>query len=289
MTTIQTSVGPVQVGPAPRHYSQEDLAQMDQAEQQLRAAGMDFTTVENATKNANLIGDHFQANPHLLVTVESIIRFVNGNNTSFLWRSPAQQRFDRVVAVQGAERGEQIRHYLAKQNQLVNTGEELYDNAAELLEELHGRPVDSANILNAIGRISAPTSRFDTRTRRQLHFVPQPKKQHYGHHSASDDANRKPGQFVTDANKTVHQYKAEILASQAQPSQDGDSAATISTAAQREAESLQGAYHSETAMIQRVMVFRPGTTETDWVKTLSARKNMQAVLTRQRETQLMRR
>jgi len=283
MTTIQTSVGPVQVGPAPRQYSQEDLAQMDQAEQQLRAAGMDFTTAENATKNANLIGDYFQANPHLRVTVESIIHFVNGNNTSFLWRSPAQQRFDRVVAVQGAERGQQILGYLAKQTQLVNTGEELYDNAAELLEELHGRPIDSPNILNAIGRISAPTSRFDTRTRRQLHFVPQPKQEHYGRHSASDDPNRKPGQFITDANKTPAQYKAEILASQAQPSQDGDSAATISTAAQREAESLQGATHAETTQIRRVMVFKPGTTETDWPSTLNARKNLQAALNRRRE------
>jgi hypothetical protein len=272
---ISTIIGDVEVGLPPRQYSEADYQQLTDAETQLKAAGMDFTTVDGVTKNSNLVSDYLQANRNVPVTVSNIILFVNANNTSFVWRTPAQQQFDRVIATEGRDRAQQMLDYLAGQRQLVNSGEELHLNAAELLQELHGREINKDSIQQAIGRISAPTSRFDTRHRNQLHFNPNPRKVNPRQHQ-DDNPNRKTGQFIEGANKTPADYareREEALAKN-RPSHP-ESLAKIEARAKTEAESLRGNTHSQDTQLARVFVSKPNG-EIDWCATAAARKRMQA-------------
>jgi hypothetical protein len=199
-----------------RQYSLTDLAAFQQVEPLLRNAGMDVDH-EHAAANAKPITDYFEKNRNIAISVQTIVDFVNANPTLFKFRTPAQRRFDVVVANEGVERGQQMLDYLARQKQLVNSGDLLCENAAELLQELHGRAIDSQTVLAAIGRISAPSSKFDTRRRGQLHFV-QASTHKLSHAAQQDDPNRKFGQFLdpSTVNKTPADYLRERnLASQA--------------------------------------------------------------------------
>ena len=209
MTTINTIVGPIEVGIRPRQYSPNDLEAFQQVELLLRNAGMDVDH-EHASENAKPITDYFEKNRQIAISVQTIVDFVNANPTLFKFRTPAQRRFDAVVATEGSDRGQQILNYLAGQRTLVNSGDELYQNGAELLQELHGRPINSETVGHAIGRISAPSSRFDTRRRGQLHFASEPARK-LSQAAQQDDPNRKPGQLFSrsEVNKTHADYLRE--------------------------------------------------------------------------------
>lgn len=212
---INTIVGPVEIGVLPREYSQNDLEAFRQVESLLRNAGMDVDH-EYATANSKPITDYFEKNRQIAISVQSIVDFVNANPTLFKFRTPAQRRFDQAVATEGSERGQQMLEYLAGQRSLINTGDQLFENAAELLQELHARPINSESVLQAIGRISAPSSRFDTRRRGQLHFAQAPARK-LSPAAQQDDPDRKFGQFLDPS--TVNKTPADYLRERAQVSQ----------------------------------------------------------------------
>jgi hypothetical protein len=282
MNTISTILGPQEIGSAPRRYSQQDLAQLEQAEQQLTAAGMDFTATESAIKNSNLIGDYFEKNRNVAVTVATVIHFVNVNNKDFVWRTPAQREFDNAAATVGKDKAEQITNWLAKQGRpgtLANTGDQFFENAALLLTEIGaGRAVTPETIYQAEGRLNSKPGKT-------LSYVPMPRRAHYGRHTADDLPGRKPGQMfaASEVNKTRSQYHQETQAYQNSLNPQARDASVIESEARRAAESLRGNTHGETEMIQRVVVCKPGTSETDWEKTLGARRNLQSIINKNRQ------
>jgi hypothetical protein len=58
------------------------------------------------------------------------------------------------------------------------------------------------------------------------------------------------------------------------------SGASLPKPAKSDAEASRGRTHSETAMLQRILVMKEGTTEIDWPKTLNARRQMQLAFER---------
>jgi hypothetical protein len=158
---------------------------------------------------------------------------------------------------------------------LANTGDEFFHNATELLLELRGHDITPTAIQAAIGRIGAPSSRFDTRRRRPLHFV-QASMRQLSPAAQQDDPNRKPGQFIQGANKTPADYAREREAALAKnrPTQP-EPVRVIEARAKAEAESLRGNSHSQDAQLGRIFVNKPGG-GIDWPGTLAARKAMQA-------------
>src|SRR5258706_5678613 len=85
--------------------------------------------------------------------------------------------------------------WFEQQTFLVTEGEQGFQNAANILEELKGREVSKETIAAAIGRIEAPSSRYDTRVRRPLHYVQTQRQMSPA--AQADDPNRKPGEFIS--------------------------------------------------------------------------------------------
>ena len=268
--TMNTIVGPVQIGVPTREYSSTDLAAFQQVEPLLRNAGMDVDH-EYAVANAKPITDYFENNRNTAISVQSIVDFVYAKPKLFKIRTPAQRRFDAVVATEGVLRGQQMLDYLAGQRSLINSGDQLFENAAELLQELHGRPITPESVHAAIGRISAPTSRFDTRRRGQLHFAHGPARK-LSQAAQQDDPNRKHGVFI----EKFSNGPASLHHNHAHDTEDTPTTpATITGAAQSEALSIRGNTHSQTVMLQKIFVTKLGTTDVDWNATLEARRRMQ--------------
>jgi len=79
-----------------REFTQSEAQQIYEAEKGLRESGLDVDH-GHAEHNASLILQHFQQNPALSVTVQSIYAFVEKSKDQFVWLSQAQREFDRVA------------------------------------------------------------------------------------------------------------------------------------------------------------------------------------------------
>jgi hypothetical protein len=258
----------------PRQYTAADEQRFAEATERLKDSRMDFWTNEGLNKNTDLIWEFFQKNRNLPVTIENIYRAVEQRKTEFVWLSQVQVDYFKI-AVEDIAKATELEHWLATQGQpaaLVNSGDQAFENMALLLAELRGRSVTPETVHQAEGRISFKPGR-------KLHYVPLPRREHYGRHSADDDPNRKDGVFIrrADANKTPLDYareREEALAKNMATPQ-AEPATVIEARARAEAESLHGNTHSQDAQLGRMFVNRPGG-EIDWTATLAARKAMQA-------------
>jgi len=261
---------------ANRQYSQADEQQFAQAKQELLKNRWDFYTVEGDEHNRKLIDLFFQANRQLPVTVENVFKAVAARQSEFKSVTPAQAEYFKIAS-EDIGKATELERWLATQGQpaaLVNSGDQVFENMTLLLQELRGRSVTPETIRQAEGRINFKPGR-------KLHYVPLPRREHYGRHSADDDPNRKDGVFIrrTDANKTPADYvreREEALAkNRATPQRE--SVTVIETRARAEAESLRGNSHSQDAQLARMFVNKPGG-EIDWPATLNVRRQMQARL-----------
>jgi hypothetical protein len=248
-----------------RQYAAQDIEQIQTAEEQLRAKGLD----EGNERIADLLDGHFQTNRAVPVTVAAIFKLIEAQ-PGLKWLSPAELEYRRIAAENPAA-AQQLSDWLEKQGgrpgTLVNTGDEAFKNLMLLLIELRGRPVDSQRIQEAIGRISFKPGR-------QLHFVPEPRKQDPRQHQ--DDGTGFLGEGVNEPHWKRVQRERE--AREAANQQSGVSAqSVVAREAQQKAEQLRGNTHSESEQIARLFV-TTSTNQIDWIQTLAARLNLQQSL-----------
>ena len=170
---------------------------------------------------------------------------------------------------------------------LINTGDEGFQNASSILQELRGRAVTQETIQNAIARIGGIVSRFHP-ARRQLHFVQvQRRTEPISEAAKNDDGKPFLGDTAERLNEPAWVKRSRErnerdakLAAEQQPSVSAQ-AASVRDAQQR-AESITSGTHAETDQLRKLFVTVG--TEIDWVQTLAERQRMQKQFQRHRET-----
>jgi hypothetical protein len=261
-----------------RVFTEKEVSEIQLAEAVLRDSGLDVDH-EYANHNANIIMDYFEKNPRVPVTVQSIRAVVDSQKTSFAWRTAAQREFDKIAAENPAA-AQQLANWMAttqgKPGTLVKEGGQYFENLSLLLIELRGRPVDSQRIHEAIGRISFKPGR-------QLHYLPEPRKQDPRQHQD----NGEPFLGKVNVNephwKRVQREREEHEAAETKPGAAASAQSAAAREAQRQATQLRGNSHSEDAQLQAIFVTIPGTSEINWPDTLAARLNLQKSLNKEQE------
>jgi len=148
-----------------RIYSEQDIQQVNQAEQQLRARGLD----EPVERIVDVLDGYFQAN-RSPVTVEIVVKLIEAQ-PGLKWLTPAELEYHRVAA-ENPVAARQVEAWLntqGKPGQLVNSGDAAFENLSLLLGTLQGYEISSPRIQDAIDRIQ-------NRPGRQLRRVPQPRR-----------------------------------------------------------------------------------------------------------------
>jgi hypothetical protein len=165
-----------------RQYTAQDAEAFTTAEEQLSKNGLDKWTQEGMQRNAELIDQFFQANPTLPVTLQNIYRAVETRKTEFVWLSQAQADWYQA-AQQNRELANQLAAYLdthgGKPGQLVNDGDQLFENLVALFNEIHSRheQATSQTISAAQNRIENHRSMAHANGRgKQLRRVPIPRR-----------------------------------------------------------------------------------------------------------------
>jgi hypothetical protein len=152
-----------------RIYSDQDIQQVNQAEKELRAKGLD----EQGQRIGDLIDDFFQTNRGVPVTVPAIFKLIEAQ-PGLKWLTPAQLEYNKIAAA-NPQAAQQLVDWLNTQGnkpgQLVSTGDDRYANLTLLLTELRNRreDVSATTIRNAIDRIS-------NRPGRKLRIVEAPRR-----------------------------------------------------------------------------------------------------------------
>ena len=156
------------------------------------------------------------------------------------------------------------------QNILVREGDAGFLNFLRLIRELRGRDVTTDTIFQAMGRISH-------RPGRPLAYVQKKRKQ--------IDPSYKPGQFLSDYNKTSVDYEHERQAAYAHKQESASARnSREEAAAKSEAESLRGWSHSENDQLGKIFVTDERTREIDWTATRDARLRLQKLFENRRAT-----
>src|SRR5882762_3084587 len=179
---MTTSIQEIYESNKVRQYTQADAEQLAEARKELVSARLDLDGA-GYQKNRDLIDEFFQKNRNLQVTVANIYKAVEQRKSEFVWFSPAQFEYNKVAAENPTATQKLVDWLAASQGKpgtLVNDGNAAYENLTMLLIELRGRPVDSQRIHEVIGRISFKPGR-------QLHYLPEPRKQDPRSHAATDD------------------------------------------------------------------------------------------------------
>ena len=265
---MTTSIQEIYENNLRRQYTDTDGKQFEEAEKQLASIRLDV----KAQRNIDLLDEFFQRNRSLPVTVANIYRAVEERKNEFVWFSPAQFEFNKVAAENPAA-AQQLVDWLAAQGkpgQLVNTGDQAYENLRLLLLTLRGYQIDSTRISHAIDRILHNPGQ-------RLHYVPQPRREGPRSEAAKNDdgepflgRNLNEPAWVRRSRERSEQEAAE------RAKQPGAVAAAQSASvreAQRQAESIQGRTHAETDQLRKL--FSTSGTEIDWVQTLAERQRMQ--------------
>ncbi len=168
--------------------------------------------------------------------------------------------------------------WFEQQTFLEKEGEFGFANAANLLEELKGRDITKETIAAAIGRIEAPTSRYDTRVRRPLHYVQT--QRHVSPAAQADDPNRKPGEFISMQGMKRFadgswgkDYAAERAAAAAKNNPTAtDSVKLLEQQAKQDAENIRGNSRYQDSLLSKTFATKPGTSDIDWQATAAARR-----------------
>ncbi len=196
--------------------------------------------------------------------------------------SPTQAEYYKV-ARQMPDRANQLSNWLATQGkvgQLVNQGDEAFENLRLLLIGLRDNDINPTAIRHAEDRVAhTPGS--------QLHYVPQPRKEMGTITEAARNDDGKPflGEHINEpAWVRKSRERSERETAEAASQQSGASAqSAMVREARRKAEEMKGNTHSETEQLHRIFATVPGTSEIDWVQTAAARENLQRSLNKAQE------
>jgi hypothetical protein len=197
--------------------------------------------------------------------------------------SPAQAEYYKV-ANQEPDRANALSAWLAatqgNPGQLVNQGDEAFDNLRLLLLTLRGYDITPARIRDAEDRIN-------NRPGKKLQYVPQLRRDGPRSEAAKvDDGKPFLGDTAERLNEPAWVKRArernERDAKEAanQPSSTSLQAIRIGEA-KRQAEALKGGSHAETEQLNRL--FATSGTEINWPETLALRLQMQKQFDKQRE------
>jgi hypothetical protein len=108
----------------------------------------------------------------------------------------------------------------------------------------------------------------------------------------ADDPNRKPGEFISMQGMKRFadgswgkDYDAERAAAAAKNNPTAsDSAKLLEQQAKQDAESIRGNSRYQDSILSRTIIFKPGTTETDWTATAAARRQVLRTLVKEAMT-----
>jgi hypothetical protein len=264
-----------------RIYTEADAREFDNASAQLRQNGFDDWSAEGIKRNADLMDEYFQQN-RVPVTIANIYRAVEARKQDFAWISLAEARYN-IIAAENPVAATAFKSWFDSQKTVINTGDEGFQNAVNILEEIgKGRNVDSKTIQDAIARIEAPASKFSTRIRPPLHYVPVSRPVDPRQHQ--DDGTGFLGKNVNETRwQRLSRERSEREAAEAKSAgaiASAQSAAALET--KRQADELRGNTHAESEQIGRVFVTTAGT-EIDWPATLQARLALQKSFQKHRE------
>src|ERR1700674_4982664 len=266
-----------------REYTAPEIEQVNVAEQQLRARGLD----EQSERIGIILDGYFQTNRSVPVTAEAVVKLVE-SQPGLKWLSQANLEYNRVAA-ENPQAAQQLVDWMAatqgRPGALVNTGDQAYENLTLLLTTLRGYEVSPPRIRDAENRIA-------NRPGRHLHYVPEPRRTEVKSAVAKADADYSVGKpFTSDLIKnadgsyrspTFHEQKAAREAVERAKSAETASASAQALVrdAQRLATEIQGSTHSETDQLRKL--FATSGTEINWPETLALRQQMQKQFARHR-------
>jgi hypothetical protein len=252
-----------------REYTAQEIEQVNVAEQQLRARGLD----EGSERVVDVLDGYYQANRAISVTAEAIVKLLEAQ-PGLKWLGPAELEYRRVAAENPAA-AQQLANWFATQKALVKEGNQGFENQSSILQELRGRAVTPETIQSAIALVGAPVSRFHA-ARRPLHFVQAPRRTvPISRHALADDGKPFLGEHVNEpawVKRSRERSEREAKEAANQPSSASVRSRAVKEA-QEKAESLQSSTHAETDQLRKIFV--TSGTEIDWVQTLAARLQMQ--------------
>jgi hypothetical protein len=214
--------------------------------------------------NATFVRDYFLKTWDMDITEETLRQAGPQIRGHLKLIDPDQLEFNKLFVTLAAEERNVLGEWRG-QSGLKNTAR----NCVVILSWLksHGFKVTNENLQLAVGQ---------QRLFSNLEWEPvqsQPLKGRVVHEA---DPNHKPGQFITDANKSQLDYARERAAAAATNNPSApDSIAKAERQARHEAENLQGRTHSKTAQLRKLFITKSGSSEIDWPSTLAARKNLQ--------------
>ena len=166
----------------------------------------------DGVQNANLVWEYFSQTWNQDITERNLnLAFKELKPHLKFYSKAALDYFD--VANQEPDRANQLANWLATQGnrgQLVNSGDDAYENLRLLLTELRGREISRKTIADAEGRLSYKPGR------RRLHYVPLPKQPNPRQHQ--DDGEGFLGKHV-NLSRADHARLAREAADKNNPQQ----------------------------------------------------------------------
>ena len=156
--------------------------------------------------NAALVARHFQETWKEDVTEANLDLAFPALKDRLKFYSPAQAEY-RKVALENPDAANKLNDWFDSQNILVKDGDTGFQNQTSVLKELRGRSVTTEEILRAVQRIQSSGQSKYSAGKRPLVFVEAPRR--VDPRQQPTDPNHKPGQFITDANKSPRDHARE--------------------------------------------------------------------------------
>ncbi len=229
-----------------------------------------------------------------VITAETLEKALPALRPHLKFKSKARLEFEKIATAE-PDRARKLDEWLqvhgGKPGKLANTvlSDDTFENLSLLLGTLGGYDISTVRIQDAENRIA-------NRPGRKLHYVPTPRREMGTITEAARNDDGKP--FVTDGltlqrdgslGKSPTDYAREARARSdrdaeaANQQRSGASAqSALGREAQRKAESIQGATHSETDQLRKIFV--TSGTKIDWPATHASRLQMQKQFNKHRET-----
>jgi hypothetical protein len=188
------------------------------------------------------------------------------------------------VAMQMPDRANRLSNWLATQGkvgQLVNQGDEAFENLRLLLVALRDNDINPTAIRHAEDRAAHTPGP-------QLHYVPQPRKEMGTITEAARNDDGKPflGEHINEpawAKRSRERSEREAAEAKSGAATSASAQSAAVREARRKAEEMRGNTHSEDEQLARIFVTVPGTSEIDWVQTAAAREALQRSLNKAQE------
>jgi len=157
-------------------------------------------------KNGNEIGTYVAITLAVDFAPENLKTALGVLRDRIVFYTPAQIEY-RSAALENADAANKLNDWLEIQNILVKDGDTGFQNQTSILKELRGRSVTTDEIHRAIQRIQSSGQSKYSAGKRPLVFVPVQRK--VDPRQQPTDPNHKPGQFITDANKSPRDHARE--------------------------------------------------------------------------------